>query len=181
MENIRNFATEASSVAESALHHAVDIKATKQKLIRTILDNFDNSDENFDVHYFRHMVELTLNRLEFPTMKIDFNPFLNSISASFSGEVRNASERSKLKTLHFETMDKLFNTAESEFMNIVRSFADSIESMKNTFEKELLKNINDEFEILQKQFEDKEMELQNYAKVISILESIKYDSTKKSL
>ena len=141
--------------------------------MQTIFDNFDSSDENFDINHFRHITESTLNRLEFPVLKIDIGPFLNRVSSRFSGELRNSSDRSGLRNLHAETMNQLFDAVIDQFTASVASFKASIDSMQGTFREELLRNIQEEFEVLQKQFENKEAEISRYVKVIQLLASSK--------
>lgn len=173
LENIRTFGFEACSDIEAAFHRAADIKSTKRRLLQTIFDNFDSSDENFDINHFRHITESTLNRLEFPVLKIDISPFLNLVSSRFSGELRNSSDRSGLRNLHVETMNQLFDAVIDQFNASVASFKASIDSMQGMFREELLQNIQEEFEVLQKQFENKEAEISRYVEVIQLLASSK--------
>ncbi len=169
LENIRTFGFDACSDIEAAFQKAVDIKSTKRRLLQTILENFDSSDENFDINHFRHITEATLNRLEFPVIKIDITPFLNRVSSQFSGEVRDSSSRSNLRSLLAETMDHLFDEVSIKFTASVAEFRTSIDAMQNTFRNELLRNIQEEFDTLQKQFENKEAEIAKYIEVIHTL------------
>ncbi|WP_298482119.1 dynamin family protein [uncultured Ruminococcus sp.] len=169
LENVRTFGYDACSDIEAAFQRAVDVKATKRRLLQTILDNFDSGDENFDINHFRHITEATLNRLEFPVLKIDIDPFLNAISSKFSGEVRDSSSRSNLQSLLAETMDQLFEAVTSQFTASVTNFRASIDKMQGTFQEELLRNIQEEFDLLQKQFENKEQEITKYHEAIQKL------------
>ena len=51
-------------VIEASFMRAVDVKATKRRLIQTILDNFDTSDENFDINTFRHINNMKTSLLK---------------------------------------------------------------------------------------------------------------------
>ena len=106
-------------------------------------------------------------------LKIDIGPFLNCVSSRFSGELRNSSDRSGLRNLHAETMNQLFDAVIDQFTASVASFKASIDSMQGTFREELLRNIQEEFEVLQKQFENKEAEISRYVEVIQLLASSK--------
>ena len=151
---------------------AVDIKATKRRLTNTILENFATSDENFDINSFRHITEKTLNQLEFPTFKLDVSSYLSSISSNFSGEVKDSRSRADLQNTLAEVMDGLFNEVSNRFTSEVASFRGKIDSMKNGFESTLLKNINDEYDKLQAQFEDKENEIARYVEALKVLTSL---------
>lgn len=169
LENVRGFGLDACSDIESVFMKAVDVKNVKRRLMQTILDNFDSSDETFDVNYFRHIAESTLNQLEFPVVKIDIEPFLNKISSKFSGEVKNSAERSELQSILADSIDKLYNEVTDIFTAEVSSFKIEINNIKNSFSDILLENINTEFEKLQNQFMNKEQEILKYKELISII------------
>lgn len=169
LENIRTFGFDACSDIEAALQRAVDVKSTKHKLLQTVLENFDSSDENFDINHFRYITESSLNRLEFPVIKIDITPFLQRISSQFSGEIRDSSNKSNLRSLLAETMEILFEEVSEKFNVSVTKFKKSIDVMHRDFCDDLLKNIQNEFEALQKQFENKEVEIVKYVETIEML------------
>lgn len=154
---------------ESSFQKAVDVKNVKRRLMQTILDNFDSSDESFDVNYFRHIAESTLNQLEFPVIKINIEPFLDKISTKFSGEIRNSGERSELQSILADSIDKLYNEVTNIFTAEISSFKSEINEIKESFADILLTNINEEFEKLQKQFLNKEEEIIKYKEVISLI------------
>lgn len=169
LENVRNFGLDACSDIESSFQKAVDVKNVKRRLMQTILDNFDSSDESFDVNYFRHIAESTLNQLEFPVIKISIEPFLDKISTKFSGEIRNSGERSELQSILADSIDKLYDEVTNIFTAEISSFKSEINEIKESFADILLTNINEEFEKLQKQFLNKEEEIIRYKEVISLI------------
>lgn len=173
LESIRTFGYDTCSSIELSFRNAVDISNTKKKLLNSIFDNFDSSDESFDVSHFKHLIELTTQKIEFPVMKIDIAPFLNRISGKFSGEVKNSSDRSSLQMLLSDTLDQMFECIVDKFTASVNDFKGSVIGMQNGFEAELLGKINTEYENLQEQFNDKEAEIKRYNEVIKVLETIK--------
>lgn len=169
LENIHDFGFNACSQIESAFYKAVDIKATKRKLMQTILDNFDSSDENFDVNHFRHLTEMTLNKIEFPVIQLNVDSFIQTISGQFSGEVKDSSDRAKLKELLSKTMNQLFETVSKQFTKSVTVFRSTLDSMQDNFSTELLEQIQQEFGALCKQVEDKTNAIAKYDQVLTIL------------
>lgn len=172
LENVRNFSYDACSDIEDSFVRAIDIRSTKKRLVNTILQNFDTSDESFDINSFRHVVERTMNQLEFPTFKLDASSYLDSISSKFSGEIKDSKGRTDLQKTLADVMDGLFNDVSARFTSEVASFRGKIEAMKSNFESTLLKNINDEYDKLQAQFEDKENEIEKYAQALKLLQEI---------
>ena len=169
LENIRSFGYDACSQIESSFHKAIDIKNVKRKLMQTVLDNFDSTDESFDINYFRLIVETTLNGIEFPVIKLDINPFIQKISSQFSGEVKDSEDKAKLQNLLSDTMDKLFENVSDQFTKSITLFRSSLDAMQTNFSTELLHQIQQEFDSLCKQIEDKEYAVAQYEKVISLL------------
>lgn len=169
LENIRSFGYDACSQIESSFHKAIDIKNVKRKLMQTILDNFDTTDENFDINHFRLIVETTLNSIEFPVIKLDIGPFIQKISSQFSGEVKESGDRAKLQSLLSDTMDKLFENVSDQFTKSITYFRSTLDKMQANFSTELLHQIQQEFDLLCSQIEDKEYAASQYKKVISLL------------
>ena len=172
LENVRNFGYDACSDIEDSFVRAVDIRSTKKRLIDTILQNFDTSDESFDINSFKQIVSKTMNQLEFPTFKLDVSSYLGSISSKFSGEIKDSRGRSDLKKTLADVMEGLFNEVSNRFTSEVASFRGKIEAMKSNFEITLLENINDEYDKLQAQFEDKENEIEKYTRALNLLQEI---------
>ena len=169
LENVRSFGFESCSQIETAIHKVVDVKTVKRKLLQAILDNFDSGDENFDINHFRLLAETALNRIEFPVIKLDVSPFVQKISSQFTGEVKDSSDRAKLQSLLSETMDKLFENVSEQFMKEVSAFRTSLDAMQSNFSTELLEQIQQEFEMLSAQVEDKERAVAQYEKVLAML------------
>lgn len=176
LENIRNFSYEACSAIESAFTKAVDIKRVKQRLLSTILENFDTSDENFDINSFRHIVEMTLNRIEFPVFKLDVSEYISSVSSRFSGEIRDSSKRAELQKTVSDTIDKVFDKISEQFLKETVTFKSKINDIKTGFENELLKNINDEYDKIQNQLKNKEQEIEKYINVLDILKNLTFSN-----
>jgi hypothetical protein len=173
LENVRTFGCDACSDLEQSFTKAVDIKATKKRLLKTILDTFDTTDESFDINYFRRIVESTLNSIEFPILTIDIKPFLESISSKFSGEIKDSNDRANLQVLLSNSIDKLFDEIISKFTSEVTTFRTSIVRIEDSFSDELLRNINDEFNTLQEQFNHKEEEITHYKDLLTLIDSIR--------
>ena len=174
LENIRNFSYDSCSEIEGAFLKAVDIKKVKKRLLDAILENFDDSDESFDINSFRYIVEKTLNKIEFPVFSLDVSSYINEISGKFSGEVRNSSKRAELQNIVADTISRVFEQISGRFKNETDSFRNKINVIKSSFENELLTGINEEYNKLQKQFENKEREIQKYNELLEMLNSLRY-------
>ena len=107
LESIRHYANDASSSIEQGFVETTDVQSLKQHLLKVVVENFDASDENYDPAYFRLLTERTLNKIDMPVMKIDVEEYLSTLSAQFSGEIRDSSKRSELRNILSASISKL--------------------------------------------------------------------------
>ena len=120
-------------------------------------------------NHFRYIVESTLNKIEFPIMSLNPNVFLDKVSSQFTGEVRDSVKMNELQKLLSSTIQNLFEEVTKQFEKKIGEFKLSIENMRDNFKNILLENINNDYELLQKQFENKEKEIEQYKNIIGIL------------
>ncbi len=172
LENLRSFGNDSANSIEETFYKSIDIKGLKRKLLNIIIENFDTSDENYDPTYFKLLAEKTLNNIEMPIIKIDVGDFIKNISSKFSGEIRNSSERANLKSILADSVSKLFDNITDKFILELKKFKQELEPIKTGFSDTLLKNINDEFNIILVQVEDKEAEIDKGNTFIEVVDNI---------
>ena len=176
LENIRSFGYDSCTQIESSFLKAIDIKTIKRKLLQTILDHFDSSDESFDINHFRLLAETALNRIEFPVINLDTSAFIQNVSNQFSGEVKDSTDRAKLQKLLSDTIDQLFENVSAQFMDKISAFRVSLDNMQNSFSNDLLQQINQEFSSLCEQLQNKEQAISQYEQVIALLSQCNIES-----
>lgn len=173
LENIRKFSTDACSFVDKAFTDAVDTNGTKRKLLSVIVESFDIESETYDPALLKLITAQTLNKIQFPVMEaIDISREQEKVSSQFSGEVRDGSERFQLQKLMSDMMVILLRTVAERFEGQVISFRDEIEKLKNSFVDSILKNIQDDFDKLLKQLEDKEKEIEKYEELQNCLKEL---------
>lgn len=173
IENIRCFANECSSDIESSFNKSLDMNSLKRKLLNIIVDEFNTADEFYDPMYFKLLVERTLNTIEFPIIKVDISNFIEDISSRFSGEITDSSEKSELRKIVFQLISSLFDNISIIFEKETKKYKNLLETIKNEFKDILLEKITDEFNILLKQFENKEKQIVKSNEMLSLFKDIK--------
>lgn len=112
------------------------------------------------------ITEQTLNSFEQPILKLDVSDKVEAISSKFSGEVRDSGERSKLRELLSHKLEELLETVMHIFEKEVMSFHNNIKSMKTEFSQKMIENIENEFNELLVQVENKEREIRKYEELL---------------
>ncbi|MDY4573504.1 MAG: dynamin family protein [Intestinibacter sp.] len=181
LENIRNFANESITTIEKTFDKAVNLSDLKRRLLNIVVDQFDTADENYDAGYFKMLAQKTINDINFPIIKIDVQDYLNEISSKFSGEVTNSSDKSNLKMILGNTISKLLDVITDKFSDEVQSMKANLNNIKASFVDNLLKNIEDEFNIILQQCENKEAEIKNNKEFVKLVEGILNDEMLKNL
>ncbi len=168
LESIRNFTNDCANYMEESFYKSVDILQLKKQILNLIIENFDMSDENYDPTYFKIITEKTLNNIEFPLLKIETKGFINLISNKFSGEIKNSDEKSKFKSILGETIVELLNHIINQFSNEILNFKNDITALKEQITNTLLENINNEFNLIINQYQNKEKEIKRYNSLLSL-------------
>ncbi len=172
LENIRLLSDEACSDIESTFYDTVRISDLKHRLLTVITEYFDGSSDSYDPALLRLITQESLNSIEFPVMKLDVSEFRQRISSKFSGEVRNSSDRSALRTLISETISALLEKITDSFSSEISSFRKVVENCKTTFADKLLNDIQTEFDALKEKLSNKEMEIKTYETFLTLLNTI---------
>lgn len=169
VENIRKFSMDAVNQIEKIFTEAIDQQALKRKLLNLIVQNFDMGSEKYDAALFRIMVENTINKIEFPVFKIDISKSLDAITAKFTGEITDAEQKNALQTALDKAISRIYNELSDNVSVEVVSFKNEIQNLAKSVESDLLNNINQEFDLLISQYNDKEKEIARYKAYILAL------------
>lgn len=172
LENIRNFVNDSADCIEKTFNKVMDVAALKRQLLNTVVENFDSSKEEYDPAYCKLLVEQTLNSIEMPVIRIDVTGVLNTVASQFSGEIRDSSMKANLKSVLSKVIGDLFDEISRKFSDEVANFKAKLEEMKKEFSQKLLKNINEEFNLVIEKFEDKENEIERYKELIGKIRRI---------
>lgn len=170
LDNIHRFTNDVVSRLEAIFIETANITAMKRKLLGVIVNNFDTAKENYDASFFRLLTEKTLNEIEFPVIKLDFTDRQNEISSKFSGEITSGNEKTNLNQMLSQTISKIFDQVANLIEDEVRSFKLKLEGISEKLLLELLKNIEDEFNEICKQFNDKENQIKRIKSYIACLQ-----------
>ena len=172
LDNLRHYANDAAGSIEEGFLNAVNVKSLKTGLLKVVVNEFDASSENYDPAYFRLLTEQTLNRIEFPVMRISADSAMSKITAKFSGEVRDSSERNELKNELASAVADLFDHFSVQLEQAIRQFKGAMDKLKDEFGDSLLKNINDDFAKILQECETKESSIKKLQEFDGVLEKL---------
>lgn len=173
LENIRIFTNDACSHIEQMFADAVDIIGLKRQLLNIVVSNMDTSSDMYDPGLFRYVTKQTLSQIEFPILKIDCSNEQEQISSKFTGELRESSDRSALRTLLGKAVGNVLNTVEKKFTEATEGFRKTVEQIKSEYSEKLLKNMDDDLNSLIAQLDNKDNEIRNYENLLVLFEQLK--------
>lgn len=172
IENIRNFVEDGKECIELTFNKSLDISVLKNKLLSIIIENLDALGDNFDASYYKLLVERTLNSIKIPSIEFPTTPFEDIITSEFTGEIKSNSMKSNFKKVLSDTIYDVREGICKKLEHEVMRFEDGIDELKRTFAENLLKDITNELNVIIDQFENKELEIQRYYKLIEIIEKV---------
>lgn len=175
LENIRNFANDASACIEDTFHRTYHLAYTKRELLNTIIAHFDVTDENYTPMYYKMLVERILNQVTLPVMNIETATYINSLSNQFYGEIRDNATRTELKRVLTNAVSDLFADICRSFEQEIIAYKERVEQIKEEFSGKLLEDMNKELNLVLEKYEDKENEMKRYYALSDKLKKIEAD------
>lgn len=169
IDNLRQFALEASNRVEEVFSDAIQLKELKRKLLTVVVNNFDMGSEKYDSSLFRIMVEEVISSIEFPFFEIDISDSLNGIAGKFTGELTSAGDKAKLTTALSKAMSDIYNELCKQLTSTVKDFKVNMTEIGNSIQNTLLEGINREFEELLVECENRDEEISAYERYIAAL------------
>ena len=169
IDNLRQFALEASNRVEEVFSDAIQLKELKRKLLNVVVNNFDMGSEKYDSSLFRIMVEEVISSIEFPFFEIDISDSLNGIAGKFTGELTSAGDKAKLTTALSKAMSDIYNELCKQLTSTVKDFKVNMTEIGNSIQNTLLEGINREFEELLVECENRDEEISAYERYIAAL------------
>lgn len=169
-DNIHKYSNDVVSQLESIFSETANISAMKRRLLGVIVNNFDTSSQNYDAGFFRLLTEKSLNEIEFPIIKLDFSGQQSRITTKFSGEVTSSADKTNLNQMLSNAITEIFDQVALSVGTEVARFKSQLDSIANKLSQTLLENIESEFEEINAQFHDKELQIQRISTYIKSLE-----------
>lgn len=160
LESLRRYAHQIQQTTDSRMADSIDLKGLKGHLLQAIVNNMDTSSTDFNPDQLRLIVQDTLNQIELPVFQVSLDDYLTNITDHFSGEVRDANDREALKQIVSKDASDLITVLSQQIAAEVKSFKEKLGQLQEQFVDILLKDVNAEFENLEKQAAEKEKSIE---------------------
>lgn len=160
LESLRRYAHQIQQTTDQRMADSIDLKGLKGHLLQAIVNNMDTSSTDFNPDQLRLIVQDTLNQIELPVFQVSLDDYLTNITDHFSGEVRDANDREALKQIVSKDASDLITVLSQQIAAEVKSFKEKLGQLQEQFVDILLKDVNAEFENLEKQAAEKEKSIQ---------------------
>lgn len=160
LESLRRYGHQIQQTTDQRMADSIDLKGLKGHLLQAIVNNMDTSSTDFNPDQLRLIVQDTLNQIELPVFQVSLDDYLTNITDYFSGEVRDANDREALKQIVSKDASDLITVLSQQIAAEVKSFKEKLGQLQEQFVYILLKDVNAEFENLEKQAAEKEKSIQ---------------------
>lgn len=160
LESLRRYAHQIQQTTDSRMADSIDLKGLKGHLLQAIVNNMDTSSNDFNPDQLRLIVQDTLNQIELPVFQVSLDKYINDITDRFSGEVRDTNDREQLKQVVSQVASDLIGALSQQIAAEVKSFKEKLGQLQEQFVDILLRDVNAEFENLEKQASEKEKSVQ---------------------
>ena len=159
-ESLRRYGHQIQQTTDQRMADSIDLKGLKGHLLQAIVNNMDTSSTDFNPDQLRLIVQDTLNQIELPVFQVSLDKYINDITDRFSGEVRDANDREQLKQIVSQGASDLIGALSQQIAAEVKSFKEKLGQLQEQFVDILLKDVNAEFENLEKQAAEKEKSIE---------------------
>lgn len=160
LESLRRYGHQIQQTTDQRMADSIDLKGLKGKLLQAIVNHMDTGSTDFNPDQLRLIVQDTLNQIELPVFQVSLDDYLTNITDHFSGEVRDANDREALKQIVSKDASDLITVLSQQIAAEVKSFKEKLGQLQEQFVDILLKDVNAEFENLEKQAAEKEKSIQ---------------------
>lgn len=172
LEQITSYGKNAAIEINSTFGQVVEKKAFRRKLLESVIRNFDSSDNNFDANYFRIVVQNALNKIDFPEVKVDVTDEINDVGNKFSGEIRNSTAQEQLRRLLSQTINNMYQAVVEKVDQTIMEFKGSMEQIQEKVADDILAQVNQEFEKIKNEIDEKESEVRKGQEYLTIIDKI---------
>lgn len=160
LESLRRYGHQIQQTTDQRMADSIDLKGLKGKLLQAIVNHMDTGSTDFNPDQLRLIVQDTLNQIELPVFQVSLDDYLTNITDHFSGEVRDANDREALKQIVSKDASDLITVLSQQIAAEVKSFKEKLGQLQEQFVDILLKDVNAEFENLEKQAAEKEKSIE---------------------
>ncbi len=170
VENLENFVMYAEEVIIKAVSTIIELPKFRKDIIESVRVMFDTSADDFDPDDILMPVTNAVNRITIPDVTLDVKKHINSIRTNFnSSEVRN-DQIGALKDEMGRVLGLIIDDISRELKDISKRIDTSLENIKNSFIKDLVKDLTTTVDILKKQLLERENYKKQYEKLFEQIE-----------
>lgn len=169
LDNIMEFANASVSSIEQVILRIVNMDRIRFRLRKSVLENFDAGDYNFEPNYYKLTIDRAVNKIELPVISMEIQSKLNAISNKFSSEVKG-SDIGILKQLLVSILNDLFSEITNKANEVFSALNKEIEEMKQGLGYDILQEIMSTLEKLESELKEKAKEITRYKTLINKLE-----------
>ena len=169
IEKLVNYGNETAASLQREFNSIVNLATLRADLKRSLVNELNTGNEGFNPADFRATLEGTLSRLQLPELRLELGDISRSISANFSGEIRNEQKMDALRQALQQSLKTVLSNLLSAFKASVDELRNQLAIASDSLGNELAKDLQKELAQLKSAFADKEQELRIYAEILEVI------------
>lgn len=166
VDQLYNYAYQCESDISYHFNQLVNPDDIKIKLKKALLLSLDTKSTDFDPTQFRNLMSQSIRQLDIPELSLNIGDIGGMIGDSFDSEIRQESDKVKLKQQLNNALREIFKLLNKEFEVAVEQVASSLEVLQNTLEARLTETLQTEVKQLKADMQDKQAMIDSYQSLV---------------
>ena len=173
MSNIQSYIFEARKLANGILEKAVDCHKLEKQLKEVILKGFDMGDEFFDEREILVPLSLLVKSIKATYIEIDHNSYMEKVADKFPSGAKNE-QIHQLKIMQTSILGEVCKDLQVEIDKSISSTQLELKVQENTLVDSLINKLQENYDNLKKQLENKENSLAQYDQLFKNIKEYNY-------
>lgn len=171
VEKLVNYTRWSLNHLEKTFEKVIDTKTMQIQFKQAILNTLKISDNNFDMSYFRNIIENAIDNIKLPEVNLNINSddISDLISSHFSDSKVTGNQYQKLELLLEQSLSGLHKALTEKFHEEIEHTVLGLKNLRKNLAHELTKNIQTELDQLRKDLQERESTVQSYQQLLANL------------
>lgn len=178
VENIRNYHIECQNLVENNLEHAINTRQLEKELRETIINSNSVIDHSFDEREILIPLRNLIKSIKIQDINIDIRPYLNRIYDEFTKNIETNDEIHRLRIVQDQVLNDVYNDYKQGVNQSLNNIELKLNRESESFINKLIIDLKENISLIEKQIDNKAINLERYSLLENKIESYINDMDK---